>query len=413
MHSESHTANKDLLSNEPRVDYSTGKPVLLFECTSSNLLHYSQGVNMVSPQGTGTYEEPAYDEVAPDGYKGSVVRLVGIQGNSGDRFGVGTQVGAPGFVAGGTYTGSIFVRGEKGKYIRFHTKRFGTGVIAQSQPVEHLLNGEWQRIIANPVTLNNVDEPNPGDPANEQLGIMFVNSGSTNVNELLVWGGQIEQLNYATSFIPTYGVPVTRSDDGQFSSNSAINGRAYDLTESWTLFVDFDKWLKDGRLGSSTGIFFRTTGQADGPDSNTDPDDILLSLYGNSQGNGKHSINLYLGIGNSDSTANAYIFDSGTNPTSDNSSPKIAISFDKQSGRLAYYINGNLWEETTNSSFSWGDSNSTYAFIRASLDMSFGINQLSLYNKALNDFECRQITGHTSFDSFESMAEQSNYELYD
>ncbi len=388
--------------------------MLLYEPSSQNLVQYSEGIlgaSAQAPSGAPPEHMPnvtlEQDEVNPMGIKGGVGKIDNIRSvESSDRLAFAAR--PPGNVTGGeTYSGSIWVKGPKGKIVQYHMKRFGAGPHTTSGGIYHTFSGEWERIFTGPLTLH---------ADNTDCGIMFAHNGLANTDEFLFWGPQIEHYRYSTSFIPSYGVNTSRSNEGAFSSASSIHGRSYDFTGSFTLFVDFARFIKDGRLGSGVGIHFRNAAITD-ENADGNNDERIFALYGNSQtnsdGDRRGALNLYLGKDQPNIPNNGYVFGSGINPTFYSENPKIAIVYDKPVQRLAYYINGSLWQETTNYDLDFGDSNNTYAFIQSTLDAAYDINKLSFFNVALNDFECRELTGATSFESYEDMAETSNYELYE
>ena len=195
--------------SEPRFDYTGnvgGDPGLLVESTRTNSIPFSEGeANMGG--GATTTEVP--NEINPTGFRGGVVQVSNIlSGTIGDRF--HTDEGA--ITPSENCTGSLFVKGTAGETVRYYIKRTsstdgasGPGNFAGSDAQYLTLDGTWQRIEATMTALS----------VNTGARIFFGTNSATNMtaNTVLVWGAQIEQGNFATSYIPTYGVAATRDRD--------------------------------------------------------------------------------------------------------------------------------------------------------------------------------------------------------
>ena len=79
------------------------------------------------------------------------------------------------------------------------------------------------------------------------------NSGenSSNGDGLYIWGGQLEQGSYATSYIPTSGSAVTRTVE----YSKIINSPILQATNQFTLFFDAPKFLEvNGGVGNFDNI---------------------------------------------------------------------------------------------------------------------------------------------------------------
>jgi len=182
---------KTALANVPRIDWSTGEAALLVEPQSTNLLTYSEDFNanpntetlgnttisihpsILSPSGN------LDSNLITKGNDSSNVRIPNIPGvESGDNKSIYART-----VSG---TGKIYL-------LKFNNE------VADA----FLLTEDWKRYDLI------VDTSEVGG-TNFYLADF---RGSSNINEVLVWGAQIEQASTTSSYIPTNGTTVTRLAD--------------------------------------------------------------------------------------------------------------------------------------------------------------------------------------------------------
>ena len=171
---------------------------------------YSPGGNIGTVFGSGGKIELAVNEVAPDGTIGNVSKLTFA--NSNDRL---DQQHGPA-VNGSYYTISAWVKGTAGTAVRMSILHALGGNI---EPTFYL-TGEWQRISVTRYFDSSVD-PNTTVRTHTLIIRDAPGAGVTTIDgqsavyasEVLIWGIQLENTEFPTALIPTYGIGLTRADD--------------------------------------------------------------------------------------------------------------------------------------------------------------------------------------------------------
>ena len=183
-----------LLEDEPRIDYAGGTASLLLEPQRTNSIEYSEGILSLSGNATAEYD---FTQESPTGLRDGVALISNIQDSTGDRIQYQGDI-----VGGNTYTGSMYIKGTSGKSIKYYIKRQGgTYVASVAQTIT--FDGTWQRIHSTFTSLAD----------NTGARIVLLNDSSVNAESCYIWGGQLEEGSYPTSYIPTYGTSDTRAED--------------------------------------------------------------------------------------------------------------------------------------------------------------------------------------------------------
>jgi hypothetical protein len=221
----------------PRIDYTGGGcPSLLLEHTSTNKIGYSEDFTQSSwtKEGNPTIESNV--EISPTGsLNGSYLKAP-----------VGTNISPRivyyfGCASGQTYTGSIFVKKDNVDYIRLLSTgatastlnayynvsngTLGTSGSPDKAKIEDYGNG-WYRLSLVINTTQNTGSATFRVQLAKGDGAPTSTYDGTEKN--IIFGAQLEQKSYATSYIPNYGTAagVTRSADNGNSTgdiSSAIN----------------------------------------------------------------------------------------------------------------------------------------------------------------------------------------------
>ena len=191
--------------NVPRIDYSGGGcPHILAEPERTNLIPYSEDFtvgNWAKTRCTVTSNQA----ISPDGTLNA-----DLMTSTDDDARLGDQVGS----SGAEYTQSIYVKSAQVSDVNCQIDFAGLNTVTFTA------NQQWQRVET---TLTDTSQ-------SPRLRLRILNSG----NSIYVWGAQLEEGSYATSYIPTDGGTVTRVKD-QFSRDgisSIIN------SEEGVLFVE-------------------------------------------------------------------------------------------------------------------------------------------------------------------------------
>lgn len=210
--SKATVINKDGLieevgSGQPRIDYKdNSKGALLLEPQRTNLLTYSQDLSNWTKLFGHTY--PVTDNST------DVISPSGLNDASKVEFDNSSQSIALFPSLNGTYSGFVYVKGIAGETIRFN---FG------GQEQNYTLTGEWDKLER--------------ENLSSSVSAFNLNTfGGATARTIYVWGAQLEEGSYPTSYIPTSGSAVTRLADvcSQTVPDSVIG-----QTEG-SMYVDFN-----------------------------------------------------------------------------------------------------------------------------------------------------------------------------
>ena len=194
----------------PRLDYSGGGwPSLLLEPQSTNLVEYSEDISNAywakTNSGTGILPSVTSNySISPDGTQNADRVVFDLNGGTanGDISQIAVSLGA---VPSSDYTNSVYIKSNTANdYDLVLTNPNGTFVIKT-------INQEWQRFDTSTVGATNIS-----------IRIRLRGDESTSdYADVSIWGAQVEELTYATSYIPTNGTTETRSADS--SSKSGLS----------------------------------------------------------------------------------------------------------------------------------------------------------------------------------------------
>ena len=188
-------------NNVPRLDYTDGScPTLLTEPASTNLVEYSEDFSQWNKVDGGTGIDPVVSTgfSAPDG--SSNARKVVLNKGAGNTLDDRSYLEASYTSVASTYTQTIWARVESGTSEVLVDFDSASGNVVT-------LTTDWQR-ITNIKTVTSVGS------RTARVGLRG-STGTDDTATVLVWGAQLEEQPYATSYIYNNGTAlgVTRSAD--------------------------------------------------------------------------------------------------------------------------------------------------------------------------------------------------------
>ena len=357
-------------TNLPRIDYSpySGAGTCghwLFEPQSTNSITYSEDFANAAWTKTGNTVVTSNTVISPNGtLNGSTVSGLSGTGTNDLRFVKSENT------ANNTYTYSVYLKGSGTVRIQLSNgidQGFDDTVTLTSSWKRHFLTSTFNSTTTTTLTANL-------DDLNGQTATQFD-----------IWGAQLEQNSYATSYIPTSGSAVTRNQEAAFGSgnSSLINSTEGVLyAEVATLADDGTSRyisLSDGTQESAVAIWFS-------PTSNQ-----ILVFVKNS------------------GTFTSVMLTTSYNTINFN---KIAISY--KVNNFSFWVNGVKVATDTS-----GNTFSSNTLTELAFDDGGGGNDfygktkcLAVFKEALTDDELECLTtDETSFSSFNALALANNYTI--
>ena len=339
--SKATVINKDGLietvgSGIPRIDYKDdSKGALKLEPQRTNLVTYSSDFSDASwNKNGGTVSITS--EIAPDGTTNSVYNYVGLSSN---LFTSTQSIGVE-------YTISFYVKsngqGDDNFRLRLGSD-FSAALTATS---------EWVRYSFTATAASSV--------------FSLASEGLENLN-LLIWGAQLEQGSYATSYIPTQGSAVTRLADAR--TDSALPSTIVSQTEG-TIFFKINKSESTG-VPNRELIVLETPNRASGG--------LIRVLTTLSKSVMRVLFQINGGI--------PFDVNIPTQYTPLNTDLKFAIAF--KSGDSAVYING-VSVNTSTSTFTIPEQFDNFYLNFSEVKAKF--SEIKLYNTRLSNSELQALT---------------------
>ena len=238
----------EVLGDKPRIDYSDSstEPSLLLEPQSTNLITYSEDFANAAWSKIGNTVVTSNTVISPNGtLNGSTVSGLSGTGTNDLRFVKSENT------ANNTYTYSVYLKGS------------GTVRIQLSNGIDQgfddtiTLTSSWKRHFLT-CTFNSTTTPS--------LTANLDDLNGQTATQYDVWGAQLEQLSYATSYIPTSGSTATRL--GETANNAG--GAGVFNSEEGVLYLEVSRFANDilntaisinqnGDFTNSVSIKFRST----------------------------------------------------------------------------------------------------------------------------------------------------------
>jgi len=321
----------------PRLDWSGDCPSLLLEPQRTNLVTYSEDFSQWSLGTGGISIDTGY--LAPDGSNNAT--KVTMDSNF-STTALSLNIGL-----GTTETRAIYARTVSGTG-QAHLCSFNGNTDNLFTITE-----EWQRFEVNGAISTG---------ATNFYAVDF--RGSTDLNEIIIWGAQSEVGSYATSYIPTRGQAATRAKD----IASSLDFSGFTTGEDFTMFVelaDNEQLVRDNasnniRLSDSVGSNFGS-----------------IRIYRASSIATRHRVVFQDNAG--DFSPPSVLLDS--------TNPKVAIKRVFATGEFKVFVDGVLR--------STGTSTDYLAFEDILLEgggSPINVKELTLFDKALSDNECINLT---------------------
>jgi len=348
LESGATTGKAGVLDNLPRIDYTSGSASLLLEPQRKNEISHSEyggGYEVVDSNVTVTENA----EVSPEGLK-NAVKIEGISTSSATQ---AVKFGAleSGSVVGRTFTGSLYIkpvdsRDVGGNVYLSIQRRFGD-FEASTEAIE-IDSADWKRY--------EITYTFTGAGSGNQIGCDFkILSTQTPIDDIYVYGVQLEEGSYPTSYIPTYGTSVTRNVD-------VADGITINTNANHTMLYDLETTSGRESTSSLVSVGYDVSNR--------------YFIKGTSSSNVQLQVS---GIG---------VFSGNINPTNEVSGRnKIAVQWIDGTGYL--YCNGVKQIDTLSNSSS---SNDIDYYELSGSGYSHKTHQFLIFPTALTDSECIALT---------------------
>ena len=337
------SVKKVLEDDVPRIDYSTGEPAFLLEPQSTNLLPYSEDFSDSSFNDYGE-TNVALDnaEVNPYGELGSY-KITSTSGLG--RFGTTISV-----TPSTDYTVSFYAKNTDASAVRLF---FTNTASASSTNYESSINSNgWSRVEFSFTTSS-------GTSTTIQL-VRDLPVGES----LYLWGVQVEELTYATSYIPTNGSTVTRSAELCVDATPTIN------SEEGVLYAEISALANEGS--------FRLMSLSDGTQNNT----VYIGYDGTSANRLTSAVRV----------STSYEFLETHNISDSTDIIKVALKYKEND--FAFWVNGVKVDTDLVGSVFSANTLTKLSFNRGGGSLPFYGNtkDLRIYDKALTDDELIKLT---------------------
>ena len=370
--------------NVPRIDYTGGGcPHILAEPQRINLVTYSEDFSQ-SSWASANISLGISTVLSPDGTTYSYkLTNDAASGNHFVRDNSTVTSGVP-------YTLSVFIKKRTRDIVSLGdgnsvnilanfdlTNGTSTNVSATSSSIESFNDG-WFKCIA---TIT---------PTTTTLGFMIfsgdVYAGKDESGDFYVWGAQLEEGSYATSYIPTSGSTVTRNQDifTRDGIGSLIN------SQEGVLFIEMAVLSAD--------TINRYISLSNGTDDN--------SISFHFRNNANNQVRVILKSGNVNQ------FDSTYNPSGSTDFVKVAFKY--KVNDFALWVNGTEISTDTSGITFTADTLNRLAFDdgQGGSPLFGKVKQLQVYESALTDEQLLQLTGESGTDFYESYAEMASALTY-
>jgi len=358
------TAQAGILEDMPRLDYSGSCPSLLLEPQRSNLLEQAEYFG-ASYWSKANVDVELADTLSPDGFK-NAYKIT--ETSASGQHAINVFSSSRPNLSAGSHTHSCFVKVNGVEDIVFYNNGSsgGAGVnIDLSDGTYSNLTGGATAASVEPYSNNwyRVTLTFTAVVGNSSPSIYLRTTGSytgDGVSGIYMYGMQTEAGSYPTSYIPTYGSSVTRSNDGGNLQLNDIKNNGF-FGDTYTLFFEFDELDMGGTQGNFNYLY--DTSNA-----------TCMYVYGNTL-----SIN----------TTSGEQYTSFTNGFTNSSRGKFLVKYDGNEVKI--FKDGSLYRTYTNPSSRW-DNPKFYRLSLTTASASISYKQFLTFPTALTDSECIALT---------------------
>jgi hypothetical protein len=351
---------KEVLGDRPRLSYDItngvveDKPHLLLENSSTNLITFSNDYTQTfwTKQQVGIASAPVVTSnyaISPDGTRNADRVVFNLNGATNSDF---SQLATSLTTSVGNITNSVYIKSNTdSNYVMNFTKASGANEIIT-------VTNEWQRFEA---TLNNAT-------TSSAFRIRLRHTESTsNYADVSIFGAQLEQESYATSFIPTAGTIISRASETCNNSKPSVNS-----TEG-VLYAEIQALVNDNSR--------RSISISDGSSSNR-----VVLRYDNVSNRVQGFIQVS-GSTNGNISTEAYTI-----------TDTLKIAYKWKASDFALWVNGTeVTTSTSSTSFGAGVLNEIdFNDAAGSQDFYGKVKGLAVYNEALSESQLMQLTGVTA-----------------
>lgn len=371
-------------SNFPRLDYLDSTcPSLLLEPQRTNLIPNSQDI--ITGWSTIRVTVQNNQTISPDGFLNASLSTSNSESGTHASFDTLNSV----VTAGSNYFISCFVKKSTTRYVRLNEGYVNdvvtfdlntqTFVILQGSPTDIIFedygNG-WYRIGYKFIAHSS---------GNTQF-VLYINDNNNGINyagngeAVYLWGVQIEQGSYPTSYMPTTGTSVTRNAETAFKTGVD----AYINNSEGVFYLEISR-LNQGQTGSSIWSL------SNGSNSNA------VSMY---YANSGIVVDIF-------SSSGVKILNYGMSFLEQANFNKLIIKY--KSNDIALWVNGLKVAVNTNAISLSGLNQINASYGGGEFPFLGKIKDLRVYNTALTDLELETLS---SFTTFNAMALNFNYTIY-
>ena len=362
-------------NNIPRIDFQgNNKGALLLEPERTNLVPYSEDISDNSWTKTGL-SVTSNNTKSPDGNQNA--DLI-VENSSNSQHFIGNALS---LTSGNSYSVSVYAKKKERSVLQISPSSshiasayanydLDLGVVSATggsvtAEIEYLLN-DWYRCILKFTPTSTATASLAFFMQTSPLSLRGAPYQGNGTNGFYMWGAQVEEADYPTSYIPTSGSAVTRAAD---SCNNGGNDQVIN-SEEGVLYLE-------AKIKSDSNSSINSIGISNGTDSNR----LSIIMYGNSDL-----------IRSNMNVSGVIQFDFQSYGNIPEQYYKIAVSYKQNDCKL--FINGVKVDTDISATMP-----PLATFDRLNLDIGdnlydfYGyIKDLKLYNTALTDAELQALT---------------------